>query len=335
MPLKSAAILRWTGRGRLADLQSSIKFVLRMNAVKGRVSGIGNSVVVEGPEPLGLAALLGNMPGVSWVAAGTSARPYRELAAASRSLARNYLKRGDRFSVGAEGTEGVLASDLAGSVTSAILDSVKGSRVSAESPKIRFRAACDGGRGVVGVEVKKGPGGAPMGTDSVSCLVSGGMHSSVLAWEAVLHGFRVRLVHSRSSDEGLRSVARLYSELSHRADPRGLSLEVLEGGSVVGALYKYARRSSDPVFAAFTPTTAAAARRLPSVLAPLFLLPEERFQAEYESLGIKGVDSVERWAAKRGEEVRVRTFGGKVADVSGVLDGLRWQTLRIQPALTS
>lgn len=323
MPLKSAAILRWTGRGRLADLQSSAEFVLQSNAVRGRVHTIGNSIVVEGPEPLGVALLLGNMPGVSWVAAGGSARTFRELSAVSGALAKKRLRRGDRFSVEAEGTDGVLASDLRGSVTSGILELVKGSRVSAESPKIRFRAAYDGERGVVGIEVKKGPGGAPTGNDTVTCLVSGGMHSAVLAWEAVLHGFRVRLVHSKFSDEGLRSVARLYSELSHRADPRGLSLEVLEGGSVVGALSHYAKMSRDPMFAGCTPSTAAASRKLPRVLAPLYLMAEERFRAEFESLGIKGADRTEEWTGNREGEVRVKSYGGRAADISDVLDGLR------------
>ena len=113
---------------------------------------------------------------MAWIAAGFGAARVDELSSAGGVLAKRYLRRGDSFSVEAEATGGVLASDLGGAVTSRILEAVKGSRAS-ESGKVRFRGAADGKAGVVGVEVAAGPGGVPTGVVGASCLVSGGVHS--------------------------------------------------------------------------------------------------------------------------------------------------------------
>ena len=163
MPYPRTTILRWTGKGSQDDLRSSVAYVLGLERVGARISALGESVMLVGPEPLSLAALFGNMPGVSWIAVGIAARSLQELAAAAGKLAGRYLRKGDRFSVEAEGTAGVLASDIAGVVTSAVLDEVKGTRVSIESPKVRFRAAFDGEEGVAGIEVKGDKGALRQG----------------------------------------------------------------------------------------------------------------------------------------------------------------------------
>ena len=319
--------MRWTGKGSLDDLRSSVAYVLGAEGVKARVAKLGDSLMLVGPEPLRLAALFGNMPGVSWIAVGRSARSLRDLPAAARELAGKYLRKGDRFAVEAEGTGGNAASDISGIVTSSVLDEAKGSRVSSEFPLVRFRAAFDGENGIVGVEVRRGPGGTPTMREQVACFVSGGMHSSVVAWEAALHGFRVRLVHAKYSDESLRAVARLYSELSHRADPRGLSLEVIEGESVGYALSRYAGSYHGKVFTGFTPW--ARGKQLPRALSPLYLMSEEKFSAEFETLGTKSFDAPEDWDRKTGEERLAKKFAGVRTDVSGVLDGMREERARI------
>ena len=313
--------MRWTGRGSLDGLRSSVTYVLGVEGVNAHVSKLGDSLTIVGAEPLRLAALFGNMPGVSWVAVGLTARSFRELSLGAGELARKYLRKGDRFLVEAEGTDGVLASDISGAVTSAVLDAAKGARVSNESPRVRFRAAFDGEKGVTGVEVRRGPGGASTGREQVVCFVSGGIHSSVVAWEAVVQGFKVRLLHARYSEESLRAVARLYSELSYRADPRGMSLEVLEGESVRDALSRYAVTFRGKVFAGFTPDTQG--RHLPTVLSPLYLLSEERFATELEALGVRSFEAPEDWDRETGDKRLVRKFVGRRADVSGVLDGMR------------
>jgi hypothetical protein len=216
----------------------------------------------------------------------------------------------------------MLAGDLAGAMTSKILDAVKGARVS-DRPKVRFRAAFDGRGGVVGVEVKRGVGGAPTGTERVACLVSGGVHSSVLAWMSMVQGFRVSLVHVEVAEESLRAVARLYSELSHRGDPRWLDLEVVRGGSVAGVLRSYGAESEVPVFAGFHSSGASVRTRLRGVSAPLYLMPDEMFQSEYDALGLWPYDSPVEWGSKASPGRGRRRFGGVAADVSGVIDGLR------------
>lgn len=323
MPSSRAAILGWTGRGKLTDLQSTTESLLKENRVSARTSAAGHLLVVTGVEPLRGAAVLRSLPGVSWIAAGFEVGPLKELASASGKLARSYLKRGSKFKVEAEGTGDVTPSDVAGVVTAAILDEVRGSRTSLESPRVRFRASFDGAGGAVGVEVSDGPGGVPTGGDLVVCFVSGGIHSSVLAWSALLQGFRVRLVHARYSDEALRAVAHLYAELSHRADPKSLSLEVLEGDSVKGALVGYASFSKDPVYCGFHSGEGSYLDRIPKISSPLFLLSEERFGSDFEGLGIRAALKPEAWNRKGTGNFSVKRFRGKMADVSGVLDGLR------------
>lgn len=321
MPVKRSAILRWTGMGSPRDLLSSIGHVLRAHRAGADVSLVGWSVLASRSDPIQVASILQHMPGVAWIAAGY-AGSQSEVREAAAALAKLYLRRGDMFSVLAEGTGGALASDLGGAATSSILDSVKGARVS-ERPRIVFRAVEDGKKCAVGVELKLGPGGIPTGSESAVCMVSGGVHSGVAAWMATLAGFRVRLVHARVSEQSLLAVARLYSELSNRADPRGLSLEVLEGGSVPGMIADYTYKATGRLFGGFH---AAGGDVPPSlkggVASPLYLLPESGFRSEFESLGTKPFELKQRWDRGQGGMVSSRTFSGGPADVNGVLDGL-------------
>jgi adenylyl- and sulfurtransferase ThiI len=284
----------------------------------------GNSIMVEGPEPLGVAALIGNTPGVAWVAVGFAVRSFGGLSAVSAVIARKYLKPGDRFSVEAEGSSGVLASDVQGAVASGALEAVKGARVSQDRPKVRFRAAYDGSRGVVGIEARVGPGGFPTGRSSVTCLVSGGKHSSVVSWMALLAGYRLRLLHAKVDEEGMLEAARLYSELSHRTDPRALRLEVVEGGRPAEVLARLVKGSKGPVFGGFHPNGGEIPESLAGIaLAPLFVMPEERFEVEFDSLSLKGIKSKMHWMSSGSRNANVRSFGGVTADISAVRDGLR------------
>ena len=307
----------------MADLRSSLGFVLKENGVHAHVWSLGKSLVVEGAEPMGAAALVDHMPGIAWIAAGETVGSDRELAVASGEIARKFLRKGGKFRVKAEGTGRVAGADLSGMVTSGILDGVKGARVSEDGARVTFRAAFDGSKGVVGVEVREGPGGVPTGRNAAVCLVSGGMHSSVLAWMAALVGYRVHLVHAKVDEESLRAVARLYSELSHRADPRSLGLEVLEGDCAVESLAKFASGADDPVFGGFSGEGGELPERLFGIVqAPLYLMPEEMFEAEFRSLAIKEYRFRTDWKAKGNGTYTARRFGGVMSDVSGVLDGL-------------
>ena len=319
---RTAALVRWTGKGSVNELKSSVESLGRATRLRGRVWSSGNSVVVEGPDPLRAATAFGNVPGVSWVAVGTTFKSINEAAPSAGRLARRYLTHADRFSVEGEATEGAVGADIAGAVTSGILDSVKGARVS-QLPKVRFRAAFDGRRGVVGVEMAKGPGGVTTGTRWASCLVSGGRHSSVVAWYALLMGFRVELVHVSSTEESMLAVARLYAEMSHRVGPGPLKLLVKEGGTIK-ELIDLLDSSHGEVFGGFRATGRHPPRELSkSVKAPLYLLPEEEYVKRFEDLGLKADDSESRWASTPSKALRLRRFEGWADDVSAVLDGLQ------------
>ena len=323
MDPRRTAVAGRTGRGSLGELRGAVAGRLAADGTKAKVRVFGGSLIIEGPEPLGIATMLGKMPGVAWVGAGISVSSVREISTAAGSLATKYLRKGGRFSVLAQGGRGVVPADLAGSATSAVLDSVNGARVDEGTPQVRFRIAFEGGRGVIGVELAKGPGGAPPGSESAACLVSGGKHSSVVAWMAMLSGFRVRLVHAKVDEEALREVVRLYLELAQRGDPGGLSLEVLEGAEPASALRAWAKSSDVVVFsgshAGCNEAPPGLGRRMKS---PLFVLPEERFDSELEGLGLKGVAGAMRWKAGSSGSFRVRRFEGMARDVSRAIDGL-------------
>ncbi len=304
-------------------LRSSAEFVLRSNGLRGRVWAVGNSVVAEGAEPLRAAAALAHMPGVAWVAAGMVVPSMKDAALSAGSLAKRYLKKGGKFAVEGEGARGTVGADVAGAVTSGVLEAVKGARVS-ETARVRFRAALEEKRGVVGVEVANGPGGTSMGEEWATCLVSGGSHSSVLAWNALLAGYRIRLIHAETDERGLLAVARLYAELSHRVDSRGLMLEVLAGGNVPKTLASCLSKSEGKVFAGFHSTGGPVPAPLVGRLAsPLYLMSEELFLSEFEALGIRGDDARVNWGAAGVAGSASRTFEGWAEDVSAVLDGLR------------
>ena len=82
-----AAILRWTGRGSLTRLRSSVEHVLGERRLKGRVERTGSSLVVECPEPVEMCLALEFMPGVAWGAVGYTAEGLGEMAKASSALA--------------------------------------------------------------------------------------------------------------------------------------------------------------------------------------------------------------------------------------------------------
>ncbi|MDG6985732.1 MAG: hypothetical protein JRM73_03190 [Nitrososphaerota archaeon] len=317
-----AALLRWTGRGRISDLQGSVEHILRERRGRADVYAVGGTLVVRGNDPVGTCLLFEHLPGVAWTAAGYSGKGVGELAKSAALLAENYLKRGTKFTVEAEVTHDGPPSDLAGAVMASMLGKAKGARASGRSPKHTFRAAMDGAQGAVGVEVTRGPGGAPVGDETVTCLVSGGAHSSVVAWNAMLSGYRVDLVHAESGEASLLAAAKLYAELSYRGDPRSLSLTVLEGGGCAGMIASHVASAGSLVFAGFRPACPVPGFMRGMAEAPLYLLSEEAFDAQFRSLKLKAHVEKTDWNEAPAQAYGKRSFGGKAADVSGVLDAL-------------
>jgi len=319
---RRVVIVRWTGRGRIGDLRSAIVSRAGESGTPIEAKTVGNSILVNGTDPMDTVARLQYLPGTAWLAAGYEIGAFGDIGRTAGDLAKNYIRRGERFSVEAEATGRIIGADAAGAATSGILDSVKGARTSFDAPRVKFRVAFDGVRGAVGVQLRQGPGGVPTGGKSATCLVSGGPHSSVVSWMAALAGYRLRLVHARSTDSALLGVARLYSELSHRIDPRWLSIRVLRGESVLSVLRRHITRSRGEIFGGFRTGRGILQTFGDAISSPLSLLPEEEFSREFGGLGIKGDEAVADWGSSSGTKYTESDFGGVTADVNDVLDGL-------------
>ncbi len=320
--MEGTSILKWTGRGRIEDLELSVRGVLRAEGARGMVRRCGSSLTVDAGDPASVAMLFQRLPGVAWTAAGHPLRTVEDVAPVSRRLALTYLKPRMTFAVAAESTSGPTALDLAGAVTSVVLGEVKGARVDEGDPEVKFRVTYGGGGGAVGVELRTGPGGTPVGSAWTDCLVSGGLHSAVVAWHVLLSGERVRLIHVKEADESLKSVARLYSELSHRVDPVGVSIAVFDGGSIESALRRRGTRGRGIPVGGFH-----AGARLPPTLsgkvgAPLSLLTEEEFESAASDLAVAFTSGRHRWGESISRKARRSTFGGVRTDMHGVIDGL-------------
>ena len=230
--VKTGAIVAWSGNGSLDDLRRSVASKL---GIAGRSIRTGPvSLNVEHSDPVKVASRLSYLPGARWIAVGYEFAGWRECASGLQALAKKYLREGSSFRLTASAqdsqqTEGDLLLDGNG----VILKAVKKTRVDEKKPDVTFRIVMEKDRGAVGVELRKGPGGVPTSKRmKAMCLVSGGYHSAVVAWMAVLSGYQVTLVHSRADDESLRQVARLYAELSRRMDVSGLDLRVLDGTGI-------------------------------------------------------------------------------------------------------
>jgi|SRR5579863_497079 len=309
-------MVRWTGRGSIESLKSTVEEIIRSMKAKSKVRVIGDCLAVSGSDPAYFASALDRTPGVAWISVGAGGKIGTE----SALLAKKYLRRGHRFEVIAESSSGAATSDLAGEATSAILGAVPGSRSDSRKPKRLFRVAKDGEASVVGVQLREGPGGTTLGTGVAVCFVSGGKHSSVVAWQALLSGFRAALVHYAINDEALREVARLYVELVSRVGPRGIRLEVIRGSSTEGALARRATGGSERFFmgchAGGEPCPKTLIGRVES---PLFALTEEQFDEIHVSLSLKGEDSKPSWgglfSSGRPRPMEFSGWAGSAAEV--------------------
>jgi len=133
----------------------------------------------------------------------------------------------------------------------------------------------------------------------------------------------VTLVHAKVSEESLRAVAKLYSELSTRVDPRSLALEVLAGedpGKIVNWL---GHGEGSPVFVGTHTGCSNMKWRSARVAAPLYVAQEEWFRTELSNLKLHPYPGQTEWTNRSGAPSERLGFGGTRADVSDVLDGLR------------
>ncbi|HLQ21539.1 MAG TPA: hypothetical protein VK127_04435 [Nitrososphaerales archaeon] len=330
---KASALLRWTGFGALDDLERSATNVL---AGRGfRVVRVGETIAVLGGEPATAARHCAHLPGVIWIGLGyTSEGGLESLLVSLRLLGERYLKRDSRFVVHVEVTRSeILRGDVIGASNSRLLGLKKGARIDERNPELIFQVALDRNQGVACVEIRRGVGGVPTSTAKAFCLVSGGMHSSVVAWMAALAGFSVELVHLRTSEESLVEAGRLYSELSHRIDPTRLKLTLLTGSknSPEGVLAAWLKKTGEesPVFAGYhlECRRESSWRGMRGVVYPLLLFPEPEFRRVFDSLGLTGYFESSGLLSGVRESVpseyRVASFGGARAELHEVVDSIK------------
>jgi hypothetical protein len=331
--LKPAAIVGWSGAGRLEDIERTVVHKLALR--RSDAERIGGTLLVSSKDPVAIARSLSLLPGVSWIAVGFRFSGTEGYLRDLQLLATRYLPKGGKFRISAQVTaSGQTAGDVVLAGNSALLSSTPGAKVDESRPRVRFRVSIEGRRGACGAEIRAGPGGVPSGSTWVACLVSGGERSSAMAWMAALAGFSIRLVHSRADEYALRQVARLYSELSHRMDPRCLELVVLDGGkNPFGRIGGWLRDHKGAAFAGMrlqsSGSSADLAKRFPNLALPLVLVQDEAVSSTYRSLGIGRTSKADRGAAltlgtleDRGKYSE-RRYGGVQADSNAVIDAMK------------
>src|SRR2546427_2210224 len=330
---KASALLRWTGFGALDDLERSAT-----NVLAGRGFGVvkvGETIAVLGGEPATAARHCAHLPGVTWIGLGyTSEGGLESLLVSLQLLGERYLKRESRFGVQVEVTRNnILKGDVIGAANSRLLGLRKGARIDERNPELIFHVALDRNQGVACVEIRRGVGGVPTSTAKAFCLVSGGMHSSVVAWMAALAGFSVELVHLRTSEESVVEAGRLYAELSHRTDPTRLKLTLLTGSknSPKGVLAAWLKKrgAESPVFAGYHLECRGEFTwpGVTGVAYPLLLFPEQEFKRVFNSLGLTGYFESNGLLSSVPESApsgyRAASFGGARADLHEVVDSIK------------
>ena len=331
--MKAVAMVGWSGAGAFEDLERTV--ARKLSAGEGETDRIGDALLVAAEDPVEVARRLALLPGVAWIAVGYRFSGTGAYLRNLTTLARRYLPKGRTFKISAQvAASKRTAGDAVLAGNSELLSSVPGTRVDERKPHVRFRVCVQGAKGACGAEIRSGPGGLPTTREWVSCLVSGGARSSAVAWMAALAGFSLRLVHSRTDEASLRKVARLYSELSFRMDPRCLELVVLGGGKdAYGRIGGWLRDHKGAAFAGLRPGRPDAltgmAERFPNLGLPLTLVQDDAVEATYRSLGLGRAvaGAADGGLTLRALEVvspyTVRKFGGVQADSNEVIDALK------------
>jgi hypothetical protein len=323
----------WSGAGAFEDLERTV--ARKLSAGEGETGRVGDALLVAAKDPVDAARRLALLPGVAWIAVGYRFNGTGAYLKDLTTLARRYLSKGRTFKISAQVVASKqTAGDAVLAGNSELLSSLPGTRVDERKPHVRFRVCIQGSKGACGAEIRSGPGGLPTTREWVSCLVSGGARSSALAWMAALSGFSLRLVHSRTDEASLRQVARLYSELSFRMDPRCLELVVLGGGKdAYGRIGGWLRDHKGAAFAGLRPgrpdALTGVAERFPNLALPLTLVQDDAIEGVYRSLrlGRAAEDRADAGLNLRALEAvspySVRKFGGVQADSNEVIDALK------------
>lgn len=335
-PLKTVAMVGWSGAGDFEDLRRTAAHKLRP---EGDTERLGDVLLVDSEDPVAVARNLSQMPGVAWIAVGQRFKGEEGYLKTLLSLARRYVKgKPFRISAKVSGSDRS-AGDIVLMGNSELLSAIPATKVDEKNALVRFRVSLAGEKGACGVEIRAGPGGMPTRDEWAACLVSGGERSSAMAWMAALSGYSLRLVHSQGDEASLVSVARLYSELSFRMDPRCLELVVLDGGEGVFArLGGWLRDNGEAALAGGRPPrlrdAVDLAAEFPGLLLPLVLVQDEEVASVYRSLNLgrsktkAAAQTLTVDALKTRGPYRETRFGGVQADLNRVVDAVRLESAR-------
>lgn len=309
-----AVIVFLTGRGKTERAGERIRNSVGKRDILqiGKVAVLRNSAAID-------AYRISRLPGVMWTAYGFISREESILKDAV-DLASNFIKNKRSFSVVVTEEKPELT-DVKMSIEGNILSKFQKKKINEKKPDLTFILSRTEKGYAFGLKLYQGVGGSIQGEETVTCLVSGGMHSSVVAWLSCLSGKGVKIVHSLSSTYSLYSVARLYERLSSMSDPTLLELSVLKGeGREEDVLYSWLEDNG----AVFSGNHIECSSKLFSskVIAPAYVLPEEVFAKYQREMRLP---NFERRIGEGGRYVKYKefSFGGRSANMHEVIDSLR------------
>ncbi len=312
--MKERAVIAFlTGRGSTERASERIRNSVGKRDVlqMGKVAVLRNSSAID-------AYRISKLPGIMWTAYGFISKG-ESIIRDAVDLASNFIRKKRSFSV-IVAEDNPEFSDIKMSIEGSILSKFQKKKINEKKPDLTFILSGAGKGYAFGLKLYEGVGGSMQGEEIVTCIVSGGMHSSVVAWLSCLSGKGVRIVHSLASTHSLYSVARLYERLSAMSDPTLVELRVLKGeGREEDVLYSWLEDNGP----AFSGNHVECSSKLFSekVIAPAYILPEEVF-AKY--LREMRLPNFERRVGEGGRYVKYKelSFGGRSANMHEVIDSL-------------
>jgi hypothetical protein len=304
-------IIQLTGRGSYASAEERVR-----NATGNKqVSSIGD-IVFLGDSSVKEAYRASKLPGVEWTASGYMLEG-KDIIKEAMELASNFLREKKKFFIVAKEELSDIKMDIEGK----ILSSMVGKRIDGKKPDVTFVISKAGKRYAFGVKLYEGVGGCMQSSSKVACLVSGGMHSSVVSWLLCLSGKGLKIVHSFVNTFSLYSVAKLYEKLSSMSDPTLLELRVLKGeGQTEDILFSWIE---DNNVEQFSGNHIECSEELFSekIKAGAYTMPEEQYRKYLNYLRLK---PFEKRICKNGRRVPYKElkFGGVYANMHEIIDSL-------------
>lgn len=314
--VKDTVIASINGEFEKKELRDAIRKIIgREPFLVGSTIVINSCSITEGYR-------ISMLPGVRWVAVGKVEKK-DNLPAIAVELAANYLTKRRTFMLYAERDSPEEVYDMKIKIEGDILSKLKNKKINEKKPDVVFVLTKQDNQYAFGVKIYDGVGGIIQSKERIaSCLVSGGIHSSVLSWFCCLSGYSLKMIHCYSGTYALYSVAKLYEKISSMSNPEMLELELVYGKSKTeNLLFSLVQESKTALYSG-NHSSCSGEVFFERVQAPLFFMPEELFISYSEKLGIK--DKSKRLEKTKFERVNYKTksFGFRKANMHEVIDKL-------------